>query len=492
MRHFFAMLQEFRIQDFFDIFIISTLIYVTLIWFKDTASRFVFAGISLLGMVYILARVFHLYLTSLVLQGFFTILLIALVVIFQEDIRRFFERLATLGAIRKSRRNTGEKNWPVDVDVIIESVAEFAAKRVGAIIILQGRDPLERHLKGGFDLDGRLSQPLLASIFDPHSNGHDGAVIIHDNRVVKFGCHLPLSHDTEKFGKFGLRHTAALGLTERCDALCIVVSEERGTISVVQDGKMVVSRKPSDLSSMIRVFYERESTSGKSLPKSHWVRKNTLEKAVAVMLALGLWFAFGYQKESIQRDFVVPIEYRKISQEWEIEENRHKEVTLTLMGPVQAFNLLDPASLKVSVDLSNLAEGIQELSLTSDMVRIPSNLSLMRVKPEKIRISAYRLHSYNVPVSVKTSGSLQKGYSLKKVSVAPETLSVLAPNSAIKKKVTVRTEDVDLSNIQDTTTLDAKVILPQDLRLKAGQTPTVKVMVEVVKDGEEEIEEKET
>ena len=251
---------------------------------------------------------------------------------------------------------------------------------------------------------------------------------------MKFGCHLPLSHNTEKFGKFGLRHTAAIGLTERCDALCIVVSEERGTISVVQDGKMVVSRKPSDLSSMIRAFYERESKSGKSLQKSHWVRRNTLEKAVAIMLALGLWFAFGYQRESIQRDFVVPIEYRKISQEWEIEENRHKEVTLTLMGPVQAFNLLDPSSLKVSVDLSNLAEGIQELSLTSDMIRIPSNLTLMRVKPDKIRISAYRLHSYNAPVSVKTSGTLKKGYSLKKVSVAPEFITVLAPNSAIRRR----------------------------------------------------------
>ncbi|HPW69635.1 MAG: diadenylate cyclase [Desulfomonilia bacterium] len=486
MEHLLGMIEGFRVQDLFDIVIITTLIYVILIWFKDTASRFVFAGISLLGLVYILARVFHLYLTSLVLQGFFTILLIALVVIFQEDIRRFFERLATLGSLRTTRKNSGEKRWPVDVDVIIESVAEFAAKRVGAIIILQGRDPLERHLKGGYDLDGKLTQPILASIFDPHSSGHDGAVIIHDNRVTKFGCHLPLSHDTEKFGKYGLRHTAALGLSERCDALCIVVSEERGTISMVQDGKMVVSRKPSDLSSMIRAFYEREEMLGNKRQNPHWARRNTLEKAVAVMLALGLWFSFGYQKESIQRDFVVPIEYRKISQEWEVEENLHKEVTVTLMGPVQAFNLLDPATLKVSVDLSNLAEGKQEIPLTSDMVRIPSNLSLMRIKPERIRLSAYRLYAYNAPVHVRTTGSLQKGFTLKRVAAVPETFAVLAPDSTIKRKLPIQTEEIDLSQIKDSISMDAKVLLPQDVRLKSGQQlPSVKVVVEVEKKAEE-------
>ena len=487
MSQFFGMLEGFRVQDFFDILIISTLIYVILIWFKNTASRFVFAGISLLGVVYILARVFHLYLTSLVLQGFFTILLIALVVIFQEDIRRFFERLATWGTLRKSRKENKARKFPVDVDVIIESVAEFATKKVGAIIVLQGRDPLERHLKGGYDLDGTITQPLLASIFDPHSIGHDGAVVIQGNRVIKFGCHLPLSHDADKFGKYGLRHTAALGLSERCDALCIVVSEERGTISVVQDGKMMVSRKPSDLSLIIKTFYEREELSGNTTPNSHWVRRNTLEKAVAVMLALGLWFAFGYQKESIQRDFVVPIEYRKISQEWEVEENRHKEVTVTLMGPIQAFNLLDPSTLKISVDLSNLVEGKQEIPLVRDMVRIPSNLSLMRINPDRIRISAYRLYTYNAPVHVNTIGSLRKGYSLKRISSVHETISVLAPNSAIRRKVAIQTETVDLSQIQETTSLDMRVVLPQDVRFKTGQMPWVKVMVEVEKnDGEKE------
>ena len=105
------------------------------------------------------------------------------------------------------------------------------------MIVLQGNDPLERHINGGTNLDGIVSEPLLESLFDPHSIGHDGAVIIDGNRVTKFGCHLPLSMNTSKYENIGLRHTAALGLAERSDAICIVVSEERGTISLAYHGK---------------------------------------------------------------------------------------------------------------------------------------------------------------------------------------------------------------------------------------------------------------
>lgn len=486
MNVFFGMIEAFRIQDFFDILIITTLIYVVLTWFKDTASRFVFAGISLLGVIYIVARLFHLYLTSLVLQGFFAILLIALVVIFQEDIRRFFERLAIWGSLRGSRKPGREKRRPLDTDMLTESVADLASRRIGAIIVMQGRDPLERHMKGGYDLNGKISQPLLASIFDPHSLGHDGAVVINNDKVVKFGCHLPLSQDVGKFGRYGLRHTAALGLSERSDALCIVVSEERGTISVVQDGKMTVLRTPQDLSPIITSFYENSRFLGRKGLKKSWIRKNTLEKGVALMLAFGLWFTFGYQRDSVQRDFVVPIEYRKITQEWEIEENRHKEVTLTLTGPSQAFNLLDPSILKVSVSLANLLEGRQDIHLSPGMVKIPSNLSLVRIKPDIIRISAYRVYSYDAPIQVKTSGRLPKGYVFKGITTHPASASVIAPGSFVRKKATIGTEPVDLTNIYETTTLETRMVYPPDVRLKGSQSQTVKVTI-VVDEKEERI-----
>ena len=214
-----TMLQHFRIQDILDIAIISVMISALLIWFKDRASRFVFLGITLLGAVYLLARFFQLYLTTVALQGFFTILLFVLVVIFQEDLRRFFERLAMLGRFRK--RFFAVAAFNESAEIIAQTAADLAHKRVGALIVLQGKDPLDRHLTGGSNLDGLLSQSLLESIFDPHSIGHDGAVLIDGNRVMRFGCHLPLSANAAQHGNLGLRHTAALGLSERSDALCL-------------------------------------------------------------------------------------------------------------------------------------------------------------------------------------------------------------------------------------------------------------------------------
>lgn len=481
MFNLLGLLEAFRVQDFFDILIIATLIYVVLIWFKDTASRFVFAGISLLGVVYIFARLFHLYLTSLVLQGFFTILLIVLVVIFQEDIRRFFERLAVWGSLRKSSGQAGDRKWPLDLEALVEGVSDLAARKVGAIIVIQGSDPLERHLKGGNELDGKLSQPLLSSIFDPHSLGHDGAVIVQGGRVARFGCHLPLSLDSGKFGMFGLRHTAAIGLSERSDALCIVVSEERGTISVVREGRMAVTKNPTELSAAVKEFFEKVEVDGPGRIRPGWLKRNTVEKGIAVLLACCLWFAFGLQKDSVQRDYVVPIEFRNVPEDWEIEENRHREVTLTLTGPGQAFDLLDPSYLKVSVSLQNLVEGRQDIALAEDMVRIPSNLSLVRIKPGNIRVTANRYHLASFSVQVRTAGELPDGYALRDVTAFPSSLQVMATRGFIRRRAPLSTEPVDLSHIHENTNLETRVLLPPEVRMKYGQSPWVRVVVRVTK-----------
>jgi len=469
-------ISSFRVQDFFDIIIITSLIYVILIWFKDTASRLVFVGISLLGAIYIIARLFHLYLTTLVLQSFFTILIIALVVIFQEDIRRFFERLATFRAIgRPSKKNISVVDSTIEA--VIESVADFATKKTGSLIVLQGDDPLERHIKGGFELYGMVSKPLFASIFDVHSIGHDGAIIINKNRVVKFGCHLPLSLSVDKFGEFGLRHTAALGLSERCDALCIVVSEERGTITVALNGETMKVKNAAELRSVIEKYYEKKMKAQSSIFSNHWFRQNSMEKALALILAVGLWFTFGYQKESVQRDFIVPIEYRKISQDWDIEESREKEATITLVGSSQAFALLDPKTLRISVDLSTLEEGRQLIKINDDMVDLPSNLTLDKVKPERIMIIAHRMYPRVTPVHVNTIGELPTGFVLKDIKINPDKVVVLAPYSFIGSKIFIATEPIDISHLTSSQVFETKLLYPAKVKFKNNQPPMVRVVI---------------
>ena len=474
---FRAILHGLRIQDFFDILIISVLVYGILIWFRQTASRFVLVGIGLLGIVYILARQFQLYLTAVVLQGFFAILLVALVVIFQEELRRFFERIATWRQIRTPKVGPA---YEQEMEVITQSVATLVQRHVGALIVVQGEEPLERHLEGGTELEGLLSVPLFESLFDPHSGGHDGAVVIREGRLVRFGCHLPLSLDSRKFGRMGLRHTAALGLAERSDALCIVVSEERGIVSLAREGEIVGLRGASELKEALVDFYRKREPADQPRGLFRRGRKRFWEKGVAVLLSCALWILFGYPKGSVSRNFVVPIEYRNLPSDWVMEDPRVTSAEVLVSGPEQAFRLLDPNNLAISVDLSNIQEGTEEIVLTRDMVQMPSNLSLEAIKPKTIQIRANRLLRTKVPVEAVTGGALPAGLELQGIEVTPRSVTVLLPPLSSERKMKIQTEEIDLGQITATTTLTPQLVYPPEVRFAGGNVPSVKVTIKVL------------
>lgn len=473
--HLFELLSNFGIRDFIDILIISVFIYTVLIWFWKTTSRFVFIGITIMGLIYILSRQFQLYLTVYLLQGFFAILLIALVVIFQEDLRLFFERIATWGFMKKRRQAVYAYQV---MDVLGQTVPILMKKRYGALIVLRGNDHLDRHLKGGVPLDGRFSGPLLESLFDPHSEGHDGAAVIEDGRVSKFGCHLPLSLDAEKIGNYGLRHTAAIGLTERSDALCIVVSEEREAVSLAREGLLHKVKNMEELRDIVRQFYRRPAPGKEEWSFRHWIRENTWQKIMAVVLAFGLWVVFTTPGESIRKDFSVPLVYRNLPADWILEEPVPKESIVTLEGSAQAFSLMNPDSLKIILDMTDLREGEQYVPLREDQLKLPSNLSLVRFDPSRVPLSARKLGLAEGIIKVQTTGALREGLTLKQISARPEVIPVLAPANG-KKSIRVLTEPVNLGEIQATTTVKPRLVLPSDARFTEGTPPPVEVTIEV-------------
>ena len=474
-----TMMLSLRIQDIFDIAIISVMISALLIWFKDRASRFVLLGISLLGFIYVIAKFFQLYLTTVVLQGFFAILLFVLVVIFQEDLRRFFERLAIMGIVRKKFQIT--TSYGQTAEIIAQTVANLARKRVGALIVIQGNDPLGRHLSGGTELNGVLSEPLLESIFDPHSIGHDGAVVVDGNTVVRFGCHLPLSQNTDRYGFWGLRHTAALGLSERSDAICIVVSEERGTISIAQGEQLKELASASALKGALETFYGSKAPIKKPGPISLWLKENTKEKVIAILLACVLWMIFGYQRESIYKDFTIPVEYLNVPPAWVIEEPKITEAKVMVAGPSQAFQLLNADALKISLNLSQIQEGRQEIALTKEMINTPSNLTVVGIKPSRITVNASRFIHASVPIEVVTENSPVAGITIQKITVTPSSIKILMPGKLYRDKMKIRTTPIDLRLITSTTTLAPKLIIPPEVHFEGGKEPTIKVIIKVGK-----------
>jgi uncharacterized protein (TIGR00159 family) len=274
--------------DLADILLVGVFVYGTLIWFKRAKTAFVAMGLLVLAAVYVFARAAGLYLTTWILQGFFAVLVIAIIVIFQEEIRAMFERLAVWSL---SGRHHDDAN-PRVVTMLVRSVGDFSRDRIGALIVLKGKDPLDRHTEGGWGLDGELSEALLESIFDSHSLGHDGAVLVEDGRVTRFGVHLPLSKEFGKIAHLGTRHTAALGLSELADALCLVVSEEKGTISIARAGEL---RRVTDLKSLegiLESFFRQRGPRGAQDHLRNFLSRNTAEKAIAAAVAVLLWVIF--------------------------------------------------------------------------------------------------------------------------------------------------------------------------------------------------------
>ncbi|MFH1374767.1 MAG: diadenylate cyclase [bacterium] len=286
-----GLFDQVRLLDALDVALVSTLIYAVYSLFSRTRTARMLIGLAAIGVVYLLARQLELRLTLTILQAFFAVIIIALIVIFQDEMRRLFERIGNQrwfgrpGNWKKGAISSVERR----IQTLVDTIADLTGQRIGALIVIEGTNDVASMLSGGIVLNGQLSESIIKSIFDPHSQGHDGAIVISGDQISRFACHLPLSAETTKISDFGTRHAAGLGITERTDALCIIISEERGSVAVAKAGDIAVLGNPVELSGTLREFYE--STERKTAVG--WTRalltRNLIPKFISVCLAIVLW-----------------------------------------------------------------------------------------------------------------------------------------------------------------------------------------------------------
>jgi len=198
-------------------------------------------------------------------------------------------------------------------------------------------------------------------------------------------------------------------------------------------------------------------------------------------MACILWIAFGYQREIIRRDFIVPIEYKNIPQNWQIDEPQVNETKVILQGPQQAFRLLDEHSLKLSLDLSSVIDKKREFTLTGNMVNAPSNLTVADIVPAKIHVYSSKFIPWTFPVSINTQNSLAENLSLQKMSVTPSKVHVLIGSQAKPEQIKIETEPIDLQKVFFSTTIDTKIVLPAGVSFPDGKSPAASVFIKVVK-----------
>ena len=308
----------------------------------------------MLVALYIVAQVFNFYLTSLALQSFFGAFIVVLAVIFQEELRRFFEFIAAWSTRQNIVRPIASGS--ASMSELMQAIASLAHTKTGALIVLAGQENIERHAEGGKTLDGVLSEELLLSIFDATSPGHDGAMIINKNRIMQFGAHLPLSNNFKEIGKHGTRHSAALGVAECSDAFAIAVSEEQGTISVAYQGKLKQVKNVEELNMLLNRFLKEKFPEASYSIMENILRKNSIEKLVAFFVAILLWFIIAFPTGTIQRDFTIQIGYHNLPDNFVIEESSPKEIMVTLAGRGDnAFNQIQIDKLEATIKSKKLA-----------------------------------------------------------------------------------------------------------------------------------------
>ena len=232
-----GILMSIKVTDVIDIVIVSYLLYELLGFIKETRAQQLFRGVLLIVAFFLISEVFNLSLLNWLFTRLITVGLIAVVILFQPEIRRGLEQIGRRGVLSWQFRDIGKDEMYATVHKIVDAVDDFSSTQTGALMAIERETMLTDICESGVIVDAEISVRLLGNLFYEGSPLHDGAVIIRGDRVHAASCVLPLT-ERQNIGKnLGTRHRAALGLSEVSDAFVIVVSEETGAISVAQYGE---------------------------------------------------------------------------------------------------------------------------------------------------------------------------------------------------------------------------------------------------------------
>ena len=252
---------EFGIKDIIDILLVALMLFYIYRLMRDSRSLNVFNGIMIFVVTWlIVSQVLEMRLLGSIMDKLVSVGVIALIVIFQEDIRKFLYNLGAHQKVKvlmrlfankeKDKKGREAKNMAVIIPLVMASM-NMSREKVGALIVIERDAPLDDIVKTGDLIDANVNQQLIENIFFKNAPLHDGAMIISDKRIKAAGCILPVSHDLSIPKELGLRHRAAMGISQESDALAIVVSEETGGISVAMNGEFRLRLSAEQLESIL-------------------------------------------------------------------------------------------------------------------------------------------------------------------------------------------------------------------------------------------------
>lgn len=466
------MLPHIRPQDIADIIIMSFLVYQLYSWFKNTRALQVVIGLGFLVLLYVITTNLGLFMTSWILQELRTVLFVLIIVIFQVEIRQALYRFSLLRNLFGARQEGTQR---LDLMALADLLFSLAKARTGALVVFQRREPLDEYLLHGVPLDSLVTPQLLGSIFQDGTPLHDGAVVINDNRMSQASCHLPLSTQADLPQYLGTRHRAGLGLTERTDAVVVIVSEERGEVSLAVGGELQPVGTPEALSARLVTLLMPPSQEVAKVTVRQRLFSNMLPKMVTVALVFVSWLFITARQGGIIT-VTVPLKFHNLPDGLALTKSVPEEVDVQLRALSSFLPLPKEPDVVADVDLARIRQGVNNLAISSDDLRLPLGVVATGITPSVVKVTADKKVRRSLLVRVTTAGRLPPGARLKRVHVEPETVTAEGPEHLLSHLDSVETEAVNLGEVRQSTELTRRLLQPApQIRFLRGDE--VKVLI---------------
>jgi diadenylate cyclase len=370
-----------RWQTIVDLVVLGAAVYLFLKWTSGNRLRGLLLGTGSLFGISSLASRLDLPLAAWVFQSLGFVAILFLVTIFHSELRHLVMR-----AEGRFRRRRDPAVGASAQQAIASAAFALAGEKTGALMIIARDHSLRELAGGGLEVGAAISAPLLISLFQKGSPVHDGGVLFELGRIARAGVLLPLTHRSDIPERFGTRHRAALGICERCDAWVVVVSEERGEVTLVHGLQWQHPATEEALLELLRVGHQSPASQTAPFLKG-LLFGNLRHKLAAAAITSLVWTLSLLSSGTAIRDLTVPVEFTNLPSGLDVSRPSARQLEIRVRGPRWQIEALHANELSARFDLSSATPGVLKLEHPSEVVNLPPAVTVERLRPDEISLS---------------------------------------------------------------------------------------------------------
>jgi len=371
-----------RWQSIVDFFVLTAALYILLKWAQQARALRVALAVLGLHALALVSRRFDLVLTSWVLDGAAILAILVLLLVFQSELRRFFLRLDSVLNFRARTSSPLAETY----QSIAQAAFRLAGASIGALIVVVRRNDVTELVSGGITLDAAVSPEILEAVFQKTSPVHDGAVIVRGDRIVRAATVLPLTERERVPGYYGTRHRAAMGLSERCDALVVAVSEERGEVTLMEGRRIVRIGNEQELAQALEKLCAHPADGLGSRLRQR-LFSNARVKLAAVGLAAGIWSTSLLSTGTTVRTVSVPVQFVNVPSGMHISTLSADRLEVQVRGNAWLMDTAGLTRLVASFNLRGARAGNASLPVDSGNLNLPPGIVVERVSPARVTVA---------------------------------------------------------------------------------------------------------